>query len=69
MTDNAAATTDDMAMADNASASDEQEMNEMNQTRDNTMTNKKHRAKGIKLLSAFDNSLLWLRFHWKDLLR
>ncbi len=35
-------------MSDDATMSEEQEANEMNQQRDKTMTNKKHRAKGIK---------------------
>ena len=33
---------------DSAVISEEQESNEMNQQRDKTMTNKKHRTKGIK---------------------
>jgi hypothetical protein len=33
---------------DSAVISEEQDTNEMNQQRDKTMTNKKHRAKGIK---------------------
>ena len=36
-------------MSDATGMSEQQEASEMNQQRDKTMTNKKHRAKGIKI--------------------